>query len=370
MGRRRKDFIGPIPQKVAKKETPLESIEFPIQKQFLNAIKTNASIEGTFDMVAVMAELFGVSNDSAYRRIRGVSALSLDEAVLLSKHYEVPLTSLLPTQEENTVFNYKVLNSMATFKKYLEGLLKILDKVSKEDGQLMYAADDVPLFYHFKHKEHAAFKMFAWLRTVLQLPEFDDVSFDISLIPADLLELGEELHNTYTKVNSTEIWTPRSADATLTQINRYWQMGLLKDKQQTARIVSEFADVLLDIQKMTYRGQKGTGATYKLYQSNDPVGTNYVFAKAKEQQYCYIRVQSFNTIVTQGEVFCKDAEEFLRSHLDTSMFITGSNEGARLTFFNNLLMKLENTITNIREDDRWGKQIAHREPFFVETYTE
>ena len=369
MGRRRKDFVGPIPEKETskkeKKEILLEGTGFPIQKQFLHEIKTSASIEGTFDMVAVMAELFGVSNDSAYRRIRGVSALSLDEAVLLCKHYQIPLTSLLPTQEENTVFDYQVINSMATFKKYLEGLLIILDKVSKEDGQLMYAADDVPLFYHFKHKEHAAFKMFAWLRSVLQLPEFDDVSFDVNLIPADLIELAMELHNTYTKVNSTEIWTPRSADATLTQINRYWQMGLLKDKQQTAQITAQFIDVIGDIQKMTYRGQKGTGATYRLYESNEPVGTNYVLAKAKEQQYCYIRVQSFNTIVTQSEIFCKDAEAFLNFHLNTSMLITGGNEGARLTFFNNLLMKLENTIVDIRGDDRWGAQIAPKEPVLV-----
>ena len=81
-----------------------------------------------------------------------------------------------------------------------------------------------------------------------------------------------------------------------------------------------------------------------------------MFAKTREQQYCYVRVQSFNTIITQGEMFCKDAEAFLNFHLNISTLIIGANESARLTFFNNLLMKLENTITNINEDNRWGKQ--------------
>lgn len=369
MGRRRKDFVGPVPDKEiprkAQKVVNVEDSLFPIQKQFLHDIKRNASFDGGLDIVAVMAELFGVSTDSAYRRIRGVSALSLDEAVILCKHYQVPLTSLLPVQENGITFDYQVLNSITTFKDYLEGLLLILDKVSKEQGQLIYAADDVPIFYHFKHKEHAAFKIFAWLRSVLQLAEFENVTFDVGIIPADLLELAMELHNVYTKVNSTEIWTPRSADSTLTQINRYWQMGLLKDKQQTIQIGSQFVDVLTDIQRMTYRGQKGTGATYRLYESSEPVGTNYVLARAKEEQFCYIRVQSFNTIVTQSEMFCKDAEAFLEFHLNTSMLISGGSEGARLTFFNNLLMKLEATITGIRGDDRWGEMIIPKEPILV-----
>ena len=120
-----------------------------------------------------------------------------------------------------------------------------------------------------------------------------------------------------------------------------------------------------DVQKMTFRGQKGTGATYRLYESQEPVGTNYVLAKAKNQQFCYIRVQSFNTVVTQNDIFCKDAEVFLDFHLDTSMRITGGNENARLTFFNNMLMKLEAVNTDIRGDDRWGKQIIPKELVLV-----
>ena len=62
MGRRRKDFVGPIPEKEiskkAKKEINLEDADFPIQKQFLHKIKTNTSIDGTLDIVAVMAKLF------------------------------------------------------------------------------------------------------------------------------------------------------------------------------------------------------------------------------------------------------------------------------------------------------------------------
>ena len=357
MGRKRKEFLGPALEKdsskITNKDAPIINVDFPQQRHFLQEIKNVTSNSGV-DLIDVMTQLFGVSVDSAYRRLRGVSALSFEEAVELSNYYKISISTLLGSAGGPMIFDYQVLNSMATFKIYLENLLKTLDKVSKEEGHLIYAADDLPIFYHFKHKEHAAFKIFAWLRSVLQLAEFEDSVFDVSLIPADLLELAMELHNTYTKVSSTEIWTPYSADATLAQINRYWQIGLLRKKEQAMQIAGQFIDTIRDAQRMTYRGEKAPGISYRLYESSEPVGTNYVLAKAQREQYCYIRVQSFNTIVTKNDVFCRDAEAFLEFHLNTSTLISGARETARLVFFNNLIAKIEATGIGIRDDDRWS----------------
>ena len=359
MGRHKKNFVAPVDEqelpKKPKRAYSTEEAEYPLQKQFFQDVKRIVP-SASLDIIEVMTRLFDVSIDSAYRRARGQSALSLDEAIALCKHYNMPLSSLLHLKEDGLVFDYHILNSVDAFKRYLQGLLSALEKVGKEQGQLLYAADDVPIFYHFKHKEHAAFKIYTWLRSVLRLAEFEDAYFDVSIIPADLLELAMELYNSYTKVNSTEIWTSRSADATIAQITGYWEMGLLRSKQQAQQIITQFVDIIRESQRMTYRGEKGTGATYKLYESAEPAGTNYVLAKAKDEEFCYIRVQSFNTIVTQNEIFCRDAEMFLDLHMSSSTLIGGTNDLLRLKFFNNIILKLEATANTIKDDNRWGDQ--------------
>src|SRR5215212_4479105 len=40
-----------------------------------------------------IAELLDVSSDSAYRRLRGETAITLDEAVILANHFKIPFSA-------------------------------------------------------------------------------------------------------------------------------------------------------------------------------------------------------------------------------------------------------------------------------------
>ena len=79
------------------------------QLEFIERIKQ--MIPPHHSMVNEMADLLSLSNDSAYRRIRGETALTIDEVVLLSNHYQLSFDSFNKQNAGNVTFNCKSLGN-------------------------------------------------------------------------------------------------------------------------------------------------------------------------------------------------------------------------------------------------------------------
>ena len=48
-----------------------------------------------------------------------------------------------------------------------------LERLQKsEDAKIIYAAEEIPIFHSFFSKELAAFKLFYWQRSVLNIPVY------------------------------------------------------------------------------------------------------------------------------------------------------------------------------------------------------
>jgi len=74
---------------MAKKET---QAKFAVSAKFIEHLKKVAP--KNMSLVDEIAEILGLSNDSAYRRLRGETALSLDETMLLCKKFRISLDML------------------------------------------------------------------------------------------------------------------------------------------------------------------------------------------------------------------------------------------------------------------------------------
>ena len=72
-----------------------------IQLQFFQRIRDQ--LPGHISLVEDIAELLEISNDSAYRRIRGEKPLSLQEVAKLCRHYSFSVDELLGSCLINSV---------------------------------------------------------------------------------------------------------------------------------------------------------------------------------------------------------------------------------------------------------------------------
>ena len=73
-----------------------------IQSSFLEQIRSKLAPNLSF--VDELAELLSISRDSAYRRIRGETVLSLDEVAVLTKHFSVSVDDFLSPSNDRVSF--------------------------------------------------------------------------------------------------------------------------------------------------------------------------------------------------------------------------------------------------------------------------
>ena len=74
--------------------------KFNYQIELLEKIK--AKIQHAFSYADEIADLLQISKDAVYRRMRGETALSLDEAAILIAHYQIEN----PFQINNSMVNF------------------------------------------------------------------------------------------------------------------------------------------------------------------------------------------------------------------------------------------------------------------------
>ncbi len=329
-----------------------------IQQRFLQKLKE--IIPSNYSLVDELADLLQISTDSAYRRIRGETAVSMDEVVKLCQHYKIPLGLLGADQADGVTFNYKLVSDdTASFREYLTKLLADLQKIKSADTkEVIYGAADVPLFHHFNYPEQAAFKVFYWLNSVSNLPTLEGKSFTMDIIPEDILELGKKVFETYRDIPSIEIWTEESANSTIKQIDYYWEAGLFEKQDDAVLVVEQLADMLSAIQQMAKQSNKNLEApvkkkegekdNFQVYYSEIQIGNNNILVQVGDTKVNYLRHQTFNYMYTTNTKFCNETELWLSNMIRKSTLISGVSEKQRYQFFKKIQKNVDRLLEKVK----------------------
>jgi hypothetical protein len=92
-----------------------------IQKAFLARVKS--VVPNNVSFVDELAELLNTSNDSAYRRLRAETLLSIDEIALICAHFKGPFETQTQTNSNNVSFvdmsnRYRLSNEFSNVEIY------------------------------------------------------------------------------------------------------------------------------------------------------------------------------------------------------------------------------------------------------------
>src|SRR6185436_12963576 len=96
-----------------------------LQLQLFNFIKIK--IDDHLNVVDEIAKVLDISSDSAYRRMRGEKAISIDELYALCSHYRLSLDQLVNVPTDNIIFQGSYFDRTTfNFDQYLGGILHTL----------------------------------------------------------------------------------------------------------------------------------------------------------------------------------------------------------------------------------------------------
>jgi hypothetical protein len=326
--------------------------EFEMQEMFIKHLKqvvpTNVSL------VDELADLLKISNDSAYRRLRNETVLSLDETYKICKHYKISVDSVFSNMGDSVTCNYiKLTDSAENFENYLTGILNQLLRLQKaENSKIIYAAEEIPIFHSFFSRQLAAFKLFYWQRSVLNIPDYQTKKFEWDVIPEKQLQLANAIYQGYLKVPSTEIWTNETIQTTIKQIEYYFESGAFKEKNDCITILEELKKMMQAIHRFAENENKNetksTGVPFSLFNSDLVIGTNCIHINVNNGVYSYISFNTMNSLTTSNHQFCEEIEHWMKNLIKKSTLISSIAEKQRFQFFSKAYKAIDQCIERIK----------------------
>jgi hypothetical protein len=317
-----------------------------IQTVFLEQIRSQLAAH--LSLADELAEQLSISRDSAYRRIRGETVLSLDEVKVLSRHYGVLLDGLVSHPSGMVSFQLRAINSSDfSFEKWLKSLLANLEIVS--EGEMIWHAKDLPIFHYFQFPRLAAFKMYFWMKSFMREIKYANGRYNEGLISKDLMTLGGRIWEKYAAVASTEIINYEILNVTLRQIEFAHECGMFEGTEghslcdDCSRLVRNLKIQAELGAKRTF-GEASGGGKFDLYLDEVLIGDNTVLLKAGGKRITIITHNNFNLLTTTQESFCQLTEDHMNTMFSKSTLISQTAEKERSRFFN----KMEEKISELR----------------------
>jgi hypothetical protein len=289
-----------------------------------------------------LADLLHINVDAAYRRIRGTTALTLEEIVILSRHFHVSFDSVMSFQSKLVPFQFNAMfKDKFQIIEYLTGIASALKAMaSVKQGQISITAMDLPYFRQFGFKSLSRFKLFFWQKSVLNLETYRHKKFNMEEIVEEYEDITDLINFYYHGVQSYEIWAPETLDSTIKQIQYYLDSGLFDSKDDFVKICDDLDALLNKLEREAETGKKSIlnehgslHSTFEMYQSDIYISNNCVQAKINQETYTYITFNSFNHLMTYSEEFSEECRKWIDQMRSKSILLSEVSEKYRYQFF-------------------------------------
>lgn len=324
--------------------------ELEVQVKFFLYLKS--LIPAHQSMVDEVAELLQISNDSAYRRIRGEKNLDLHEIIKLSQYFNISLDQILNLNTNSIVFQGNLNRYEENALDYwLEDMVRQLEMVySHKNKHIYFLVKDMPPFYHFYHEELADFKFFFWKKSILHYENLKGVKFSLQDgLDENYKTQCKKITRLYNKIPSTEIWNVEGINTTLRQIDLYDEMGIIQNHADKVKLLNCMLEVVNHLEKMAETGKKfGLGqeasqddVDFRMFVNEFIIGDNTFMAEIDNIRITFLNHSVLYFLGSLDQKFNDSMFLSLENLVKKSTMISNIGEKERNQFFNKLRKKIQ-----------------------------
>ncbi|HRG32094.1 MAG: hypothetical protein JNK69_03470 [Saprospiraceae bacterium] len=317
------------------------------------------TIESTYykekkNLVDDISELLHIQKSSVYKKIKGESAIGLEEAGILCAHYKISLDEILGLNENLINFDFPAIKgNVKNVNQFLQSLETDLQSLYRLDPTIYYATKELPMFYYCTSPKLAAFKFHVFYNTVWRDDKYQMISFDYSQYDNDDLFKRQikNIVNLFMSVNSIEVWNVGILDNTLNQIRYFLESGLMKDPLASLDLCQELLLLVDNIEELCENSNKSSMkksdklvGSFELY-NNEIAHTNILaYVESKVMRCVYNTYDNPNFMKSYNPSLCDYTFKWFNRIIDTSAPLSKGNLKDRKNFINRLQEKIKRTI--------------------------
>lgn len=303
-----------------------------IQEELLIAIRKQLKPQQS--IIDEIAGVLNISYDASHRRVSLKSKFSIEETVVLCRHYSISMDSLFLDHNKVIVEKTHSIKSVSDFKSYFEQSSFFLKKFLNENTTLYYSAKDIPLFYTIGGTLLSKFKLYVWLQLLNK--EEKQIHFDHFTLDAQLLESTSKLKTVYENVKVTEIWNDTTINSSLQQIFYFFEAGLIS-YDSAMFLLDEVRNVVVLVETKTNHDT----SNFQLYYNELLILNNTVLLTSDDEKSLFVPYNMVGYFITEDKETCIEAEDFFKHQCYNSKLLQSSGKRDRNLFFNRMQLKID-----------------------------
>ncbi|WP_046757145.1 hypothetical protein [Kordia jejudonensis] len=305
-----------------------------MQEFFLSTLKT--IVPEDVSLIDTVAEVLDISYDAAHRRTSLKSKLSLEEAVKLSRHFNMSIDQLYAIGLQNVVAVEKtqVITSQDDLETYFEASHDNLKQIlAMKDSEIIYSAKDLPIFYTASDNLLSRFKMYVWLQLLSE--ENKVIAFENFAPSVSLVGSASRLGELYANLKVTEIWDVTTINSTLKQIHFYYKSTLL-----TNDVAIKLCDDLKKLVEMIEEKVE-SDENYQLFYNELLLMNNTVLVKTPMIKTLFVPYTILSYYKTSDTLTLTQVDQHLQRQMKSSKLLSTAGKKEQRIFFNKMYKKID-----------------------------
>ncbi len=305
-----------------------------------------------------VAQILNISSNAAYKRIKGITALNLDDLVKLSTHFSISLDSIILNLEDNVVFQFSALSGQPrSYSEFLQPIFQLSELIGhfpKDQFNLHYATNEIPIFHYFSFKEMNYFKyyMWAWSAWEFENTKVKKMSFEKPIDANDqFLIYTEKIKERYVQIPSTEFISETALHNTTQQIKYFLSIDRYESPEDALKMCQSLREVIKHIVKMAEVGKKflpgetpnNDSPDFFLFHNEITQSNNMMIAETPIGDHVFATFDNPNLLHTQNEKVIQYSKDWFNKQKKRSLSLSKETEKNRYKFFKIMFDHIDKT---------------------------
>jgi hypothetical protein len=299
------------------------------------AIKILSFIPPNIKPVNYLMDLFGLSSESIYRRIRGDIPFTLEEVTRLSHELDFSIDELVAADTRKISFDLLADSStgmegmfLSVFEQFDDHIQTLLQA---ENTSAIMSWSYIPPIFLVDFNHIFRFYYYKWLHQGGEIPSGS--LFSQIVIPDKILSLKNRISSRLRKTkNNILIIGPNLFFNTIKEVEYYYRRKLITS-QERELLKEDILGIIDFMETLVHGGELESGSGISFYLSSLDIKSNNSYVEYDNGQVAYFWVYSVPPIAIHNKEACAMQKKWLESIKKYSSLITQSNEMAQGEFF-------------------------------------
>ena len=326
-----------------------------IQNRFLEQLKTKVPADSSLGKM--LMEDLDLSRDSAYRRLRGETALKPEEIKILCEKYGLSIDKIIGIEGKSVTFQYNpIQRSEFSFEKYLSGIMEAFKRMSAQRSQELFMSNlDLIIFQLLNSPSLIRFKLMYFAKCYLKVPELENQKYHKGWkggIPDDQLNVMLQF---YIRTKSTEVIGYDAGKGLVREIVSFYELGYFESADDALYLIDEVSRLMSHIEEQAEKGRKfiigqpviTDEDNFHLYIHQTYIQDNTFISETNAYRMLYITHNMMNYLYTIDQDYVNKSYAVFQTMLKSCVKVSVENQRQRKAYFENLQQFISRAKTRI-----------------------